>query len=80
MTHVKVFFKSANDIKLFINKLSGYDAAATSGDPANRVNAKSIIGIFSQDLSKPLTLNIDCDHCPEVLDDISEFIVKEDDR
>ena len=80
MTHVKVFFKSATDIKLFIHKLSGYDAAATIGDPENRVNAKSIIGIFSQDLSKPLTLNIDCDHCPEVLDDISEFIVKEDDR
>ena len=40
------------------------------------MNAKSIIGIFSQDLAKPLLLTIDCDHCPEVLDDIRQFIVE----
>ena len=73
MTQVKVFFKRADDIKSFIHSLSKYDATATIGEPENRVNAKSIIGIFSQDLSK---LTIDCDHCPEVLDDIRQFIVE----
>ena len=76
MTQVKVFFNRADDIKTFIHNLSKYDATATIGEQENQVNAKSIIGIFSQDLSKPLLLTIDCDHCPEVLDDIRQFIVE----
>ena len=39
------------------------------------VDAKSILGIFSLDLSKPVTLEIHADDCGALLEDIASFIV-----
>ena len=40
------------------------------------MDAKSILGIFSLDLSKPVTMEIYNDDCDALLDDIKDFIVK----
>ena len=41
------------------------------------VDAKSILGIFSLDLSKPIALEIYGDDCEELLKEISPFIAAE---
>ena len=39
---------------------------------------KSILGIFSLDLSKPITLEIYSDDCSDLLEEISPFLIKEE--
>lgn len=39
------------------------------------VDAKSILGIFSLDLSKPLTVEIYSDDCAELLKELKKFAV-----
>ncbi|MGN0699551.1 MAG: HPr family phosphocarrier protein [Oscillospiraceae bacterium] len=76
MTTVKININTINDVKEFVSLVSkcNYDVDIVSGRYA--IDAKSIMGIFSLDLSKELTLNIHSDDCAEFLDDIKAFIVK----
>jgi phosphotransferase system HPr-like phosphotransfer protein len=76
MTTAKVNINTINDVKEFVSIVSrcDYDVDIISGRYA--IDAKSIMGIFSLDLSKELTLNIYSDNCSDFLDEISKFIVK----
>ena len=38
------------------------------------VDAKSILGIFSLDLSKPITLEVYSDDCEDLMNDIKPFM------
>lgn len=40
------------------------------------IDAKSIMGIFSLDLSEPITMSFD-ENVDEILDDFKEFFIKE---
>ena len=42
------------------------------------VVALAILGIFSLDLSKPITLEIYSDDCNDLLEEISPFLMKEE--
>lgn len=42
------------------------------------VDAKSILGIFSIDLSRPITMSIYSDDCDDLLRDLDGYIVKDD--
>ena len=42
------------------------------------VDAKSILGIFSLDLSRPITLEIYSDDCEQLLTDIQPFVEEAD--
>ena len=42
------------------------------------VDAKSILGIFSLDLSKPIALEIYGDDCGDLMKDIAPFIAADD--
>ena len=61
MTTVKININTINDVKDFVTIVSRceYDVDIVSGRYA--IDAKSIMGIFSLDLSKELTLNIHSD-------------------
>lgn len=62
---VKKFVAIANNYKCNINLVSGQ----------YKIDAKSIMSIFSLDLSKPVELQVE--DCPEQLkEDIKEFMVK----
>lgn len=75
MTTAKIRISAINDVKEFVNIVSTcqYDVDIISGRYA--IDAKSIMGIFSLDLSKDLELKIHSDDCGEFLDEISKFIV-----
>ena len=39
------------------------------------VDGKSILGIFSLDLSKPITLEVYADNCEDLMEEIKPFII-----
>lgn len=77
MKREKIMLKTINDVKAFVNAVAKYnfDVDLLSGRYA--VDAKSIMGIFSLDLSKPIDLNIHSENnIDEILAKLDEFIVK----
>lgn len=63
-------------VKKFVNTVSKYDLTINLHSDKYIVNGKSIMGIFSLDLSKPLTLKVE-EECPQsFLDDIKPFIIQ----
>lgn len=76
MKTVFIHLTSINDVKKFnaATNAYGFDMDIVSGRYV--VDAKSIMGIFSLDLSKNLELNVHSDSCEDFLADISAYIVK----
>ncbi|MDE6727044.1 MAG: HPr family phosphocarrier protein [Oscillospiraceae bacterium] len=75
MTTAKIRINTIEDVKSFVSVVTGveFDVDIVSGRYA--IDAKSIMGIFSLDLSKDLELRIHSDNCGEFLDDIKDYIV-----
>ena len=65
MKTVRISLNSIDKVKSFVNDLSKFDVDLVSGRYV--IDAKSIMGIFSLDLSKPIDLNI---HAESGVDDI----------
>ncbi|MEE1393945.1 MAG: HPr family phosphocarrier protein [Negativibacillus sp.] len=76
MKREKIMLKTINDVKAFVNAVTKYnfDVDLLSGRYA--VDAKSIMGIFSLDLSKEIEMEVHSDDCADFLNDIKPFIVK----
>ena len=64
MKNYKILMKTIDDIKLFAAAASLCDADIDLSSGRYVVDAKSIMGIFSLDLSRPITLSV-----PEEFDD-----------
>ena len=69
-----IMLKTINDVKAFVNSVvkCDFDVDLTSG--RYTVDAKSIMGIFSLDLSKPLTMEVHSDDCADFLNEIKPFL------
>lgn len=75
MEEFMIKLNSIDEVKEFValtNKCA-FDVDLMSGRYA--IDAKSIMGIFSLDLSKDLELKIHSDDCADFLDDIKDFVV-----
>ena len=72
MTKVKIMLDSITAVKKFVSVVSMYDFDVDLASGRYAVDAKSIMGIFSLDLSKPLVVEIHADDCQDL---IKEFIV-----
>lgn len=58
MLSVKISLNSIDKVKNFVNDISGFDAEFDLVSGRYVIDAKSIMGIFSLDISKPIDLNI----------------------
>jgi phosphotransferase system HPr-like phosphotransfer protein len=76
MTKTTVFLQAINDVKEFVNIVMKYDFDIDLVSGRYAVDAKSIMGIFSLDLSKPIELNAHSDDADKFLKEIDKFIVK----
>lgn len=76
MTTVNIALKAIDDVKNFVNTvlLFDYDIDLISGRYA--IDAKSIMGIFSLDLSKPIELHAHTEDAEKLLAAIDKYIVK----
>lgn len=58
MTALKISLNSIDKVKSFVNTIAQFDAEFDLVSGRYVIDAKSIMGIFSLDLSKPIDLNI----------------------
>jgi phosphotransferase system HPr-like phosphotransfer protein len=58
MTSVKISLNSIDKVKNFVNDITRFDSDFDLVSGRYVIDAKSIMGIFSLDLSKPINLNI----------------------
>ncbi|MBQ9611418.1 MAG: HPr family phosphocarrier protein [Lachnospiraceae bacterium] len=67
MKTVKISLNSIDKVKSFVNDITKFDSDFDLVSGRYVIDAKSIMGIFSLDLSKPIDLNI---HAEEGIDEI----------
>lgn len=71
MKSVTVMLATINDVKSFVNIVTKYDFDVDLVSGRYAIDAKSIMGIFSLDLSKPIDLAI---HAEANVDEIMETL------
>ena len=78
MKSVMIKLSLVENVNNFVNIVMRYPFEMDLRAGRHVVDAKSILGIFSLDLSKPITLEIYSDDCGDLLEEVSPFLVKED--
>lgn len=74
MKTVDILLSTINDVKDFVNIVTRYDFDVDLISGRYAVDAKSIMGIFSLDLGKPIRAEIHCDDCTKFLEEIKPFL------
>ena len=73
----KISLNSIDKVKSFVNEITKYDNDFDLVSGRYVIDAKSIMGIFSLDLSKPIDLNIHADdNVDEILAALDSYIIK----
>ena len=76
MKTVTISLKSIDKVKSFVNTLTKFDDDFDLVSGRYVIDAKSIMGIFSLDLSKPIDLNIHAsDNMDEILKALEPYII-----
>ena len=73
MKTVDIKLSSIEDVRKFVDIVSKYDIDLISGRYA--VDAKSIMGIFSLDLLKPIKLTAHSDNTDELFAEIKPYMI-----
>ena len=63
-------------VKDFVNTVARYDFDVDLVSGRYHIDGKSIMGIFSLDLSKAIKMEIHSENCEEFLKEVSRFIVE----
>lgn len=76
MKTVKISLNSIDKVKSFVNDLTKFDTDFDLISGRYVIDAKSIMGIFSLDLSKPIDLNIHAENSVEdILSTLAPYII-----
>lgn len=75
MKSFNISLKSITDVKDFVNIVNKYDFDIDLTSGRYVVDAKSIMGIFSLDLSKPIKVDIHSEDCEKFFDELKSFII-----
>lgn len=75
MKSVMLKLNLAESVKKFVSIVEKYDCDIDLRSGRHVVNAKSMLGIFSLDLSETVVLEIFSDECDKLLEEIKEFMV-----
>ena len=78
MKSVMIRLSLVENVNKFVNIVSRYPFEMDLRAGRHVVDAKSILGIFSLDLSRPITLEIYSDDCEQLLADIQPFMEEVD--
>jgi len=71
---VMIRLSLVENVNKFVNVVSRYPFEMDLRAGRHVVDAKSILGIFSLDLSRPITLDIYSDDCDKLLEAIKPFV------
>ena len=77
MKTVSISLNSIDKVKAFVNDISKYDFDFDLVSGRYVIDAKSLMGIFSLDLSKPINLNVHAEgnNLDEVLKVLAPYII-----
>ncbi|MDY3250135.1 MAG: HPr family phosphocarrier protein [Candidatus Choladocola sp.] len=76
MKTVQISLNSIDKVKSFVNDITKFNNDFDLVSGRYVIDAKSIMGIFSLDLSKPINLNIHAeDNMDEILSVLSPYII-----
>ena len=75
MKTFNLMINSINDVKDFVNIVSKYDFDIDLTSGRYIVDAKSIMGIFSLDLSKPIKVEVFSDDSAAFIEEMKAFII-----
>ena len=75
MKSYEIFLKTIIDVKNFVNAINNFDFELDLVSGRYVVDAKSIMGIFSLDLSKPITLRVFTDDVEPLEAAIRDFMI-----
>ena len=75
MKSFNIILKSITDVKDFVNIVNRYDFDVDLSSGRYVVDAKSIMGIFSLDLSKPIRMQVHADDSSSFFEEIKNFVV-----
>ena len=76
MKTVRISLNSIDKVKSFVNDLAQFDVDFDLVSGRYVIDAKSIMGIFSLDLSKPIDLNIHAEsNVEEILGILKPYII-----
>lgn len=73
MKSIKISLEMAQRVKEFVNITQNYPFEILLKSGKYVVDAKSILGIFSLDLSQPIVVEIYADDCDSILSDLKKF-------
>ena len=77
MKTVKISLNSIDKVKAFVNDVTKFNTDFDLVSGRYVIDAKSIMGIFSLDLSKPIDLNIHADgNVDDILAALDSYIIK----
>ncbi|MBM6871375.1 HPr family phosphocarrier protein [Pseudoflavonifractor phocaeensis] len=77
MVSRKIFLNTVEEVKAFVDIITPcpYEIDLISG--RFLVDAKSMLGIFSLDISKPVRMDIHTDSCDALLEQLKPYLVEE---
>lgn len=75
MKTFNIMLNSINDVKTFVNTVNRYDFDVDLTSGRYVVDAKSIMGIFSLDLSKSIKVEVYSDDADTFIEEVKEFII-----
>ena len=74
MKSVMIRLSLVENVNNFVNIVTRYPFEMDLRAGRHVVDAKSILGIFSLDLSKPITMEIYADSCDDLIEDVKPFM------
>ncbi len=74
MKTFNILLSTINDVKAFVNIVVKYDCDIDLTSGRYIVDAKSIMGIFSLDLSKPIKVDIHSDEANELVEELKPYM------
>lgn len=78
MRSVIILLDNIDKVRWFVNRINMYEGEFDIISDRYIIDAKSIMGIFSLDLSKPLKLSIHSeDDFAKILEEFKDFIIDE---
>ncbi|MGI6214880.1 MAG: HPr family phosphocarrier protein [Christensenellales bacterium] len=76
MRSIPIKLSFAEEVKTFVNIANRYPYDMDLRAGRHVVDAKSILGIFSLDLSQPITLEVYSDDCEDLVKDLEPYITE----
>ena len=74
MKTFNISLNSIDKVKGFVDTICRFDGDFDLVSGRYVIDAKSIMGIFSLDLSKPIVMEIYTDSCDDLMEDIKPFM------